>query len=246
MITSIPSFLSYPVFVHSRFKAGHLLPNDPLSLMLNHAILAIPEELGELVEPGADLLEESGDLLFYVQAIINLFPSQQDYWQDSLFLGLDIKIKTKGFVHLHDVLIASSKLTNVIKQVTVYGKPIPPSWEKAIADRCIILAELVLFYIRQCDPTGSIDGKYDTFDQLMKANQAKLTKRHPVTYTDAQALEKADHVEGKVDWNSLETKVNANNWGANKLAVYTECPQCKLQYSNNYFTSCPTCSQPTA
>lgn len=203
--------LAYPVFVRSRFKVGELLPSDPLSLMLNHALLAIPAELGELVEEGADFMEEGGDALFYLQAIINLFPEQKSYWEDSLFLGLDIKIKPSGFVYFADLVIASGKLTDVIKQVTVYGKPIPKGWSKSIADRCIILAELILFLVRQCDPAGYIDGKYDTFDQLMKANQAKLTKRHPVTYTDAQALEKADHTEeGKVDWDSLETKVNVN------------------------------------
>lgn len=71
--------IRYDVFVHQLFKA------DTESMMAMHAVLGVCGEAGELADAvkkhiiynkpldTANLIEELGDLRFYIQAIMNLY-----------------------------------------------------------------------------------------------------------------------------------------------------------------------------
>lgn len=158
----------YPAFVAQRFTKRHTGPEGLL-----HAAVGIVGELIELAQADdrANLIEELGDVEFYVEAARQLLPPPGGR-EDPLPLSADSAIKT--------MIDCAGMIQDYAKKWWVYGK------EPVFADVADLVEHLA----------GLLAGYYDligtTRAEVIEANMVKLRKRYPDGYTDALAIARLD------------------------------------------------------
>lgn len=177
---STPSFISFEEMVGQLFKVGKELGNEYGGAM--HAAIGIAGEVIELRNSTTrqNIIEECGDLEFYLMALKLEVPSIK---QMALQLGETrfpfILSQTEGLL-----LDASGTLIDIIKKGWVYNKNI----DVEMAFKCWV------------DMHAALGQYYElmglTKDSVIKANQEKLigpNGRYPGgKYSDAAAQARAD------------------------------------------------------
>ncbi len=153
---------------------------------LNEVLLAITKEKEKEIDHSANLVEELGDLLFYITDIENILCGigyevvrQHTEWEDN---------------HPLDDMAAINKtvdqIVNLIKAVFAYNAQLSSHYkgdDYTIAVRlCVLVAEL---YNRIENVSQSIDVG---MDKIREHNYNKLKVRYPEGYTDLAAAERAD------------------------------------------------------
>lgn len=184
--------ITYPGLVRVCIKSGVALleENTPLKAHLNHMLIGITGEVGELIEAVLDngfenQIEEFGDLEFYLEG---------------LRVSLDIN-RNETIGHLNpdpqdvkDILLeltkASSNVVDAVKQHTIYNKP---------NERGRVVASLgqLEYWLAGLRLKLGID-RYLTLEGNIKKlsnRYAKLTGE--VGYSDAAAIARADKDQEK-------------------------------------------------
>lgn len=163
--------IRYDQFVTWLFKA------DTEPMMALHAALGVCGEVGELIEADMDfkasnVIEEAGDLEFYLQAVRNHYKIVRNFVQDfGQHLSSSPNVQQR-------LAIEAGNLADVIKREYIYGKPRDT---QAVRDVLMRIENLMPYYY----PVPRI--------QILQANANKLSKRYSdLRYSDASAIQRAD------------------------------------------------------
>lgn len=170
---------------YSRFVASRLKPLNTQEARINHAILGLITEVGELAsswkryaiydQPLDDIniREELGDFRFYIQALMNekdypvyndLFRFHPDFTNFSIF---------NAVVAISEVIVEEGSDLKIPKNLTkIYG--------------------LIAVFLNLCNYFEV------TEEEVMNENMLKLRLRYPDSYSDALALARIDK-DGKQD-----------------------------------------------
>lgn len=161
---------TYSEMVKNLFK-----PLPTLGEELHHATTGLAGEVGELMAAVSrdNILEECGDLEFYLEALLQKLPPA------SLPDQMGFSVAPVG-VLLTVLSIVGAQLLDLSKKSWIYGKPVPVQelHEQAASFRAL----LDQFY-------GYIGIHRDGVRLL---NQTKLMKRYPTGYTNEAAIARAD------------------------------------------------------
>lgn len=159
---------SYPEFVRSLFK------QDTLPLMYIHAAIGIAGEVAELkhaLEYGTvqDQILETGDLMFYTQAMLN-------------FNHLDFEqIETSLLTEQDNFISLSGAILDTIKKYAIYGQKLNETHLVDVTSRLVCLTKEFM------KDMGF------TFVGVRQANIAKLHARYPEgRFTTAATVARAD------------------------------------------------------
>jgi phosphoribosyl-ATP pyrophosphohydrolase len=164
-----------------------------------HATIGIAGECAELVPayllPDEDnFIEESGDALFYFQALLNM--TGYDI-RELEAMGSTVNQTVQDY-EMHCLSYCAGELLDQAKKCWVYGREFDASkFKQAMANWIIAFEE----FLRWDSPrTG--DGEYLTLDDCMAHNQNKLvTGKKPRyaggSYSDAAAIARADKAQGE-------------------------------------------------
>lgn len=161
----------YDQFVRWLFKG------DTKPMMALHAALGVCGEVGELIEADSsglmkDVIEECGDLEFYLQAVRNHY--EISYLQLTDF-SISRFTDVRAAIHL---VVAAGELADCVKREYIYGKP--RELEKILAALDKLDNALRVFR-----PQPRI--------HILQANANKLSKRYSsLRYSDADAIKRAD------------------------------------------------------
>ena len=168
--------MTYTEMVAKLFKRD----DNPIVMMV-HAAIGIAGESGELRAATAreNSLEECGDMLFYIEALIQQLPSMPNNFET--LEGPDSPITHATVVD--NIHILSSEILDTIKKTWVYGRDLK---ELVLWDLLETLSDNVEYYITEV--AGS------TLQEVMNSNMQKLlTKRYATgSYSDEQALARKD------------------------------------------------------
>jgi hypothetical protein len=185
----------YEEFVRRLFKTGADIELDELSKTRVHAALGCADEMFELLEAAwlykkkeaarADVLEELGDLAFYLEAVRQTLPpdlaAQALERQRDCVANVELANQVRSFELMRSVL----RLVSLLKKATMYNKRIP---ETELAECWAVCAVAV-----------GLAGRNDYAIHpaiIADANMEKLRKRYPSGYSDQAAQERADKKEG--------------------------------------------------
>lgn len=173
--------LSYPKFVASRVKWMPTPQED-----CHHAATGIMGEVVELLfaTDRKNLLEELGDLAFYLEHF-------HAAWKKLTGREIEQSVLSESlsFADCQQNLIAmAGELLDFTKKLWIYNKP----WEGMSSDVEMLVVEITSL----CWEMSAFLGIAD-WEQVEKANQAKLTLRYPQGYSDAAAQARADKAEGQ-------------------------------------------------
>lgn len=170
--------IRYDQFVRWLFKPG----TD--QVMALHCALGLAGEVGELVEDGADAVEELGDIEFYMQAARNHYGVSRPYILASRFINYFRPICT-----IQDrLIIACGEICDVVKREYIYGKP----RDVAAFVHSMHRMEAALNYYRS-SMLGLTKTSEEHRQAIIQANAEKLSKRYvSLRYSDEQAIARAD------------------------------------------------------
>ncbi len=169
----------YSEMVASLFKVSQMNEN---AVPLLHAIIGISTEVGEIqvATDRTNLVEEYGDLAFYVEAAKQAIKTYWESMHDVPMLPLEDVAATNLQAHANELL-------DLVKKLWVYRKNPTETLHKIRQQ--LFLLEVVVY------------NQYDFFDltesMVLKANQHKLGIRYPAgVYADHDAVARADKSEG--------------------------------------------------
>lgn len=142
----------------------------------HHATTGIAGEVGELSEACSreNILEELGDLEFYVEALVQKLDSPLILPEGMQFSGSTFGT---SIIHLHSM---ASRMLDLSKKSWIYGRPLPVEHLRIEAGQFRQVLEGLYGYL------GT------TQDEVRHLNQVKLMKRYPTGYTNEAAIERAD------------------------------------------------------
>lgn len=175
---------TYPQMVARLFK---VMPTFEASCI--HAAVGITGEVAELTLAAlkgdeANILEELGDLRFYVQQLFHMFG-----WSiDSFLMVKQPESEMPAEVHPMDRLVYfAGEVQDLLKKTWVYGKELDML---ALYDATLLM--LIAY--------GQFLQVYELTDiEVMDANAHKLVTgpkaRYPLGYTDAAAIARADKAD---------------------------------------------------
>lgn len=177
---------SYPVMIQRLFKQ---IPDQPFATLL-HAAVGIAGESAEWVSAHnyKNVVEEAGDMEFYVEALKQHFPMNIPGLVGKQVPDIRAANLTVGTVFMNVVTLAGDIL-DIVKKSWVYGKPLDD----------IELTRLVLILEMNLD---AIYGLFDTTKAAVQfRNQVKLIgpggRFESGFYSDAQAVARADKQPGE-------------------------------------------------
>lgn len=195
---------SYDLFVQSRVKPGEdiLATMTPFRARLLHAAIGLSGEAGELLEgcltherdaiDRDNIIEEMGDIHFYLSDL-NALLEIHDFAEISIAHAVSYVASLTGLTLDTDRLMSpaihisveAGNLLDAIKKHVIYNKALDMDAVK-------------LSYLRIMGALGFLSAGVDTDrNEVKQANQAKLEKRYPTGYTDADAAARADKEQGQ-------------------------------------------------
>lgn len=174
--------IRYDQFVRWLFKPG----TD--QVMALHCAVGLAGEIGELIEDGADAIEELGDIEFYMQATRNHYGVSRLHILTSCFPAF------KPFCTIQDrLIIACGEICDVIKREYIYNKP----RDQLAFTVAMARMERALDYYRS-SLLGLDKSSEEHRQSIIQANAEKLGQRYVnLRYSDSEAIARADKKENK-------------------------------------------------
>ncbi len=180
--------ITHPELVRALVKSGADILNtlDQHKVNLWHAATGIAGEGGELLDGflhhsgRENILEESGDLYFYIEQLVQGTQIQLD-WEALYTASFNLDMLLEYGVQR--VAIHSSEILDTVKKLAIYNKPLAlPLLETQLEKLCLHL--LFVGYAFNITHQDALDH-----------NIAKLSKRYEgLKYSDQAAQERKDKV----------------------------------------------------
>jgi len=175
----------YPPFeqmIHRLFKQM----DTPVATLL-HASIGMSGEAAELLnaDSGKNIIEECGDLEFYIEAAKQHFTADYDGAMAETTDARVVDMRLSNIVP--NIVTASGDFQDIVKKAWVYGKPL----DRAVLTRMLMVLEINLRALY--DILGT------TTKEVQHENQVKLIgpggRFESGFYSDAAAIARADKVE---------------------------------------------------
>lgn len=183
--------ISHPELVSTLVKPGAaiLTTLDASKVDLWHAATGIAGEGAELLEglimgPSTrdNVLEESGDLYFYIEQLLQNRQDIKIYWDEIFAVACTWDIDAENItLYAGRVAVYSGQVLDTVKKLTIYNKPL---------DVILLQGQL----IQLAKNLVALDLVFDiTREAALAYNIAKLSKRYEgIKYSDEAAQKRAD------------------------------------------------------
>lgn len=134
-----------------------------------------------LVEARGNVLEESGDIYFYVEQVIQRTGIELDWDSMEAFAGQQHIGPDAMLTYAVHIAVGGSQVLDTVKKAAVYNKPLDTA----------LLKEQISFTVRFVLTIGLMFGF--SREQALNSNIIKLKKRYDgLAYTDQAAQDRAD------------------------------------------------------